>query len=234
MDNLIKPPSFKRYKKLFLDEKQNLSILRTLQYEMLKKVSLGKNVLDFGGGNKAKYHHIISYDSYQSINIDPNIQPTWITKVGEPFPSPKNHYDTVMALNVLEHVYDAEFVLKEVYKSLKPGGNFISSTPFLFPIHAHPNDYFRPTSSWLKEALENVRFKNITVTPLVWGKFSTAQTASELASKKIFVHLFLILDILYLYFRRLLKRTPLNANLSCIAVGYFFEAYKPETKKEEI
>ena len=230
MISLPLAPSWKRYKNLFLKEKKNLSILRTLQYEMLRKASLGKKILDFGGGDKAKYHHIISYELYQSINIDPDIQPTWVTQVREPFPSPKNHYDTVISLNVFEHIFDVKFILEEIYKSLRPSGNIFFSTPFLFPIHAHPDDYFRPTSSWINEALVNAGFKNITITPLVWGKFSTAITASYFTSSKTLVHLFLITDLLYLHLRRLLKRKPLNDNLSNIALGYFVEAFKHPEK----
>ena len=123
-DTLIKVPSLKRYKKIFLVEKQKLSILRILQYEMLKEVSWGKKVLDVGGGGKVAYRHMISCKSYESINIDSQMQPTWTIQVKEPFPSPKNHYDTVISLNVFEHIYDIHFILKEIYKSLKLRGNF--------------------------------------------------------------------------------------------------------------
>ena len=222
----IRAPSFKRYKKLFFNKKENLSILRVLQYEMLKQAYLGKKVLDFGGGDKAKYRHFLSCESYQSINIDPDIQPTWIIQVRETFPSPANHYDTVISLNVFEHVYDVKFVLEEIYKSLKPDGNLIFSTPFLYPIHAHPNDYFRPTDSWIKETLVSLGFKNISITPLVWGKFSTAITASGSTTRRILIHSSLIADLLYLYLRRFLKKKPLNDNLSHIAMGYFVEAFK--------
>ena len=231
MNNLPHSPSCKRYKNLFLKEKQNLSILRTLQYEMLQKAHLGRKVLDFGGGDNAKYRRIISCDSYQSINIEPEMQPTWVTQVREPFPSPPSHYDTVISLNVFEHVFDVKFVLEEIHKSLKLGGNLIFSTPFLFPIHAHPNDYFRPTDSWIKESLTNVGFKNITITPLVWGPFSTCLTCSSFSSKRILIHLSLIADLCYLYLRRFIKGRPLNKNLSNIAIGYFVEANKSNDGK---
>ena len=162
-------PSWKRYKQVFFNQKENLSILRSLQYEMLKKVSLGKKVLDFGGGDKAKYLHLLSCELYESINIDPEIQPTWVTKVGERFPSSASNYDTIISLNVFEHIYDVHFVFREIYTSLKPGGNFIFSTPFLFPVHAHPDDYFRPTASWIQKSLSDAGFENIEITPLVMG-----------------------------------------------------------------
>ncbi|MCY4524788.1 MAG: methyltransferase domain-containing protein [Halobacteriovoraceae bacterium] len=190
----------------------------------MEEITLGKNILDFGGGKEAKYRHLIPCESYDSINIDPQIKPTWIIKVGEHFPSPKNYYDTVISLNTFEHIYDVHFTFKEIYKSLRPGGNFIFSTPFLYPIHAHPNDYIRPTNSWIKEALLNTGFKNIKITSLIWGPFSTALICLESKLQRKLMHLALFLDIFYLGQR--LKRKNWHPNESDYPTGYFVEAQK--------
>jgi hypothetical protein len=53
--------------------------------------------------------------------------------------------DIVIALEVLEHVFDYSLAIEAVYKSLKPGGIFIVSTPWIIPIHDRPNDFHRLT-----------------------------------------------------------------------------------------
>ena len=225
MNNPILPPTWRRYKKVFLNQKENLSILRSLQYEMLKKARLGQKVLDFGGGDKAKYRHYLSCELYESINIDPKIQPTWTTKVGESFPSSANHYDTILSLNVFEHIYDVHFVFKEIYNSLKPGGNFIFSTPFLYPVHAHPDDYFRPTSSWILKSLSDTGFKNIEITPLVWGPFSSMLSCSGI-NRRIFTRMAPMFDLLYFHLRYLIKKERMHKCLTDCAMGYFVKSHK--------
>ena len=218
----VKPVAWKRYKNLFF-EKQKLSVLRTLQYEMLREVQLGKKILDFGGGDKAKYHHLISYEKYDSINIEPAMKPTWVTKVREEFKSPENNYDTVLSLNVFEHVYDVHFVLSEIYKALRDGGQLIFSTPFLYPIHSDPDDYFRPTESWIRQALLDANFIDIKITSLVWGRFSTALTCFSPLPNRMLLHFVLVLDIIYLYARKILKGKSFNESLESRALGYFVE-----------
>jgi SAM-dependent methyltransferase len=81
-------------------------------------------------------------------------------------------------MNTFEHVYDVQFLLNEVARVLKPKGKFIASTPFLHPIHAHPDDFFRPTPSWWFESLRRAGFTEVTVAPLGWGPLSTGLIAS--------------------------------------------------------
>ena len=47
--------------------------------------------------------------------------------------------------------------------------------PFLYPIHAAPNDYLRVTSSYLKKFLENNDFIKIKIYPISYGPFTNAQ-----------------------------------------------------------
>ena len=97
----IREPNFKRYKDLFLG-KNELSILRTLQYEIIDGITFKGQVLDFGGGEKAKYRDFLKCDHYYSVNIDPNIEPTWVVGINEKLPCPKNNFDTVISFNTFE------------------------------------------------------------------------------------------------------------------------------------
>lgn len=60
-------------------------------------------------------------------------------------PLPSNAYDTLLSTSVIEHIRKPDTFFSEVYRTLKPGGIAIIATPFLYPIHEEPHDYFRFT-----------------------------------------------------------------------------------------
>lgn len=74
-------------------------------------------------------------------------------------------FDTVLLLEVLEHVVDAEGVLAEISRVLRPGGALLISMPFLYPLHDAPHDYRRYTAPGLVHALASVGLLPGTVMP---------------------------------------------------------------------
>lgn len=72
---------------------------------------------------------------------------------GASLPFAAASFDTVLLLEVLEHVADAERVLAEINRVLKPGGTLLVSVPFLYPLHDAPHDYRRYTAPGLIQAL---------------------------------------------------------------------------------
>ena len=55
-------------------------------------------------------------------------------------------FDTVLASDVLEHIYDARGLIAEVARILRPGGHVIINTPFMYQLHECPHDYHRLTA----------------------------------------------------------------------------------------
>jgi SAM-dependent methyltransferase len=53
--------------------------------------------------------------------------------------------DTVIASDVLEHLYKPGQLLAEIFRVLRPGGFAFVNVPFLYWTHEAPHDYFRYT-----------------------------------------------------------------------------------------
>lgn len=62
-------------------------------------------------------------------------------------------FDTVMLLDVLEHVAEPEAALREAARVLVPGGQLLLTIPFAYPLHDLPHDYQRFTGPGLERRL---------------------------------------------------------------------------------
>ena len=66
--------------------------------------------------------------------------------------------NTVLMLETLEHVEYPHLAVQEAFRVLKPGGMLVISSQMNFPIHFHPNDFWRFTPSAFSSLLKP--FKN--------------------------------------------------------------------------
>ena len=172
-------PSWSRMIK-FIRQDNSISLVRALQYEQLQFAATNGKLLDVGGGNKSHYRDLLLCDVYDSVNINPEMDPTWLLEPDGVFPIPTGSYDCILSMNTFEHVFKPEKLMEEATRALRPGGQFIAATPFLFRIHGSPDDFFRPTASWWFSTLHGNGYHDIRITPLVWGPFSTGAICSGL------------------------------------------------------
>ena len=82
---------------------------------------------------------------------------------GDILPFSDQSYDIVLCSQVLEHSFNPEQLLAEMYRVLRPGGFVVLSIPFLWPEHEMPFDSQRYTSPGLKSILEKVGFTKVTL-----------------------------------------------------------------------
>ncbi len=80
-------------------------------------------------------------------------------------------FDTVLATQVLEHVFEHDKMMQEVYRVLKPGGKIILTVPFAWELHEEPYDFFRYTKHGLKELFSRHGF-NINYIKANGGKWA--------------------------------------------------------------
>ncbi len=76
---------------------------------------------------------------------------------GHYLPFEDGTFDGVFMVAVLEHVYNPFEVTREAARVLKPGGFVLVASPFIYPIHSSPSDYFRYTDDGLRQLFPGFR-----------------------------------------------------------------------------
>ncbi|MDP3940763.1 MAG: class I SAM-dependent methyltransferase [bacterium] len=74
-----------------------------------------------------------------------------------------NTIDTVLLLQVLEHLDDPKKALAEIFRILRPGGFVIGALPFLYPIHDSPYDMARYTEQMLRKLFISSGFQIVLI-----------------------------------------------------------------------
>ncbi len=223
MKFVFKKISIKRLKYL-INSSKKMSVTRALQYEIIKNIKLNGKVLDYGGGREATYLNILNVSNYSSINISHKLKPTYKIRVGDKIPVKSLSFDNLISFNTLEHIFDPKLVINEMHRVLKKKGKILITTPFLFPIHGAPDDFFRPTPSWYSEILKKRGFVDIKIIPLSWGPFLLSSSVS--GSIGPFKRPRLIADLILDYFYYLLKKNSYFNFAKNRALGYFIIAKK--------
>lgn len=109
-------------------------------------------------------------------------------------PFASSHFDCILASEVMEHLRDPFVFVKELSRTLKPGGAIILTVPFIFHQHADPFDYWRPTRHALEELFSS--FASVKIDPqgnrlhVIWDMVTTAFFPTPLLFPlRIFNHL---------------------------------------------
>jgi SAM-dependent methyltransferase len=154
------------------------------------------------------------------------MKPTWVVNVGEKLPTEEQSFDFCLSMNTLEHVYDSRFLIREMYRSLKPGGGLHLAVPWMVRIHGHPDDFTRTTPSWWRNTLEETGFVDTKITPLIWGRRSTGAILS--GKRGIGFHLAHVRDVLYskLFFDNGSYSGDKGERICNVALGHFISATK--------
>jgi len=119
------------------------------------------SVLDVGCGTKP-YRDLFSAERYVGLEIDSETarrsSGADFFYAGEHFPFPDAEFDTVLANQVLEHVFNPGTFLDEAWRVLKPGGRLLLTVPFVWDEHEQPHDFARYSSFGLRHLVEAAGF----------------------------------------------------------------------------
>lgn len=111
-----------------------------------------KKILEIGSGR----YDIDKFFDDSNIFIKSDINPEFghknidVTKMNN-----KNEYDVIICLNVLEHVFDFNAAISNIYEALKPNGKLFLAVPVFYPLHDEPYDYWRFSEHCLRKVLSN-------------------------------------------------------------------------------
>lgn len=131
-------------------------------YSLITEFASGR-VIDIGSGEQQARNHLMCECEYISIDYYVTARDWYGTKPdiyanASVLPLMTECADTVLLLDVLEHLPDPESSITEIYRILKPGKGFIIQIPFMYPVHDAPLDFTRWTPYGLKRLMQKTGF----------------------------------------------------------------------------
>jgi SAM-dependent methyltransferase len=99
----------------------------------------------------------------ETVDIINNNYTTYVCDLTLPNNIPKNKYDIIYCLEVIEHCSNPKQLLYELYQLLKIGGILYLSFPFNFRIHGPLPDNWRISEYGIKELLSQLNFNILSI-----------------------------------------------------------------------
>jgi SAM-dependent methyltransferase len=122
----------------------------------------GDSVLDLGCGSKP-YRKLFTHSNYTGMELDTEQNRAAghaeFFYDGNSFPFNDAGYDNVLCNQVLEHVFNPDEFLAEIFRVLKPGGQLLLTVPFVWDEHEQPFDFARYSSFGLRHLLKRAGFE---------------------------------------------------------------------------
>lgn len=97
---------------------------------------------------------------FKNLEIEPGENIDYVGSV-ESIPLPDDSIDLIITQEVLEHVANPNQAVKEISRTLKPGGFVYIQLPFIIGYHPCPNDYWRFTHEGIEELMKNTDLTHI-------------------------------------------------------------------------
>ncbi len=163
---------------------------RSYRRQLAQQVS--GHLLDIGCADQAIRQglpdtcHYIGLDYYQTATQWYSTRPD-VYGDAQQLPFRDQSLDTVLLLDVLEHLPNPERCFQEIARVLKPQGQLFLKVPCLYPLHDRPLDFQRWTSHGL---LELARRHGLVITEMdCWGSpMETAILLTNLALSKLVIN----------------------------------------------
>jgi SAM-dependent methyltransferase len=124
----------------------------------------GRRVLEIGSGrqdlgtDRYSMARLFPTDTFLQSDVNPDYGHQVVDVTSMTF---TEEFDVVLCLSVLEHLADPAAAVARIHAAIRPGGVAVISTPFGFPNHDEPADYWRFTEHGLRRL--TAAFDEVTV-----------------------------------------------------------------------
>ncbi len=195
-------------------------------YKEIERLDLSGKVLDLGGSRKSGYHELIKgTHTIEVANLDESSGLNIKCDLEKPFPITDSSYDSLLAFNVIEHIFNYQGFFMECHRVLKSKGQLIIGVPFLMHVHPSPHDYWRYTEETLRKILEIAKFNNITITPV--GNGLLTASVQHLSGILRFAPIRVVLEYTAKFLDAILSLfSPREKLKKMYPMGYFVIAHK--------
>lgn len=104
----------------------------------IKDQGLAGTVLDYGAGagNLTRrllamdtFHEVVAADLLPDKSTEPNVSKWLQQDLNEPIPGYDNYFDVVICSEVIEHLENPRFTVRELFRLCRPGGHVVVTTP---------------------------------------------------------------------------------------------------------
>ncbi len=162
----------------------------------------------------------------QSTDIDPDRKPDFVDDITNTKLKHES-YDFIICAEVIEHVTDPHGAAENLFQILTPGGRCLVTTPFLFPTHDAPYDYFRFTEFGLRHLFSRFEIVDLkaktrwweTLLLLAWRTMWLGDLKTKLLVWFVSIFIIPLLPVVYLFSRK--ETDP------AITSGFVVELVKP-------
>ena len=138
-------------------------------YRYLKSIASNyKNldILEIGSGdiniNQSAKHLFSNANSFIQTDINNSYGHQFLDITSEIQIEEK--FDLILCTNVLEHIFDTKSAIQNLNLLRKEKAHLLVSTPFIYPLHDEPTDYWRFTEHALKELFSDFTILTINTT----------------------------------------------------------------------
>ena len=109
--------------------------------------------LVIGAGHDPSRALLLNSSKIVTSDIDASLDDIDLLSSAENIPLPDGSVDSVVSIEVFEHVEDLDKCLEECARLLAPGGLLYFTMPVMFHLHADPVDYRRLTKDGVRAVL---------------------------------------------------------------------------------